>query len=428
MIPTREDEVLTLTYEVLLGEIVVADDSGVDLQEFIFTPANQGQFTVRLSALADNGETAVTEQTITVISNNSEATISGDNAGALTEDDAGDSGVLTVSDPDDGESVFQEQSETPGDFGDFSITAAGNWTYNLTADLQSMNLGDELTDSFNVTSFDGTATETVTITIDGLNDLATIGGELVGEFSEDETSTSGVLTVMDVDDGEGFIGEQTATTGTYGTFSIDAAGNWSYMRTVDLQSMNDGDLLTDSFDVTSADGATTETVTISINGLNDTASISGENAGAMTEDDMSVGGVLAVSDVDSGENVFQPQTGTSGSYGTFSIDAAGNWSYTRYGQPAVDERGDELTDSFAVTSADGTATETVTITINGLNDTATISGDNTGDMTEDERRRQRHPGGQRCGQRPKRLPAAEWHVGQLRHLQHRRSRKLELHP
>ncbi len=49
----------------------------------------------------------------------------------------------------------------------------------------------------------------------------------------------------------------------------------------------------------------------------------------MTEDDPGDSGILTVNDVDNGQNVFQPQNGTSGSYGTFSIDAAGNWSYTR---------------------------------------------------------------------------------------------------
>ncbi|QDO85948.1 hypothetical protein FM037_25175 [Shewanella psychropiezotolerans] len=42
-----------------------------------------------------------------------------------------------------------------------------------------------------------------------------------------------------------------------------------------------------------------------------------------------VSGSLTVTDVDSGEAVFQVQTDVAdGNYGSFSIDADGNWSYT----------------------------------------------------------------------------------------------------
>ena len=55
-------------------------------------------------------------------------------------------------------------------------------------------------------------------------------------------------------------------------------------------------------------------------------------AGAITETDaiMGTSGTLTVSDIDTGENVFTPQTDVAGSngYGTFSIDAAGAWTYT----------------------------------------------------------------------------------------------------
>src|SRR5262249_61192645 len=44
---------------------------------------------------------------------------------------------------------------------------------------------------------------------------------------------------------------------------------------------------------------------------------------------------------------------------------------------------DTASDTFTVRSLDGTASRQVTITINGTNDPATFTGDDTGDVTED---------------------------------------------
>ena len=81
--------------------------------------------------------------------------------------------------------------------------------------------------------------------INGLNDTATIGGDTTGAMTEDEAGASGALTVGDADDGEAVFQAQTGTVGNHGNFSVDAAGNWTYTRTADLDSMNDGDVLTD---------------------------------------------------------------------------------------------------------------------------------------------------------------------------------------
>ena len=331
-----------------------------------------------------HGGTSQATVTISVTGIDDAVIIGGDLSGSLTEDESGASGVATVSDVDGSEDTFQVQSDTAGVYGTFSIDASGDWTYTRTADLQDLNQGDDVTDYFTVTSEDGTASETVTITITGLNDNASIGGDLVGGLTEDESGASGVATVSDVDDGEDVFQVQSDTAGVYGTFSIDASGDWTYTRTADLQDLNQGDDVTDYFTVTSEDGTASETVTITITGLNDNASIGGDLVGGLTEDESGASGVATVSDVDDGEDVFQVQSDTAGVYGTFSIDASGDWTYTRTANLQDLNQGDEVTDNFTVTSADGTASETVTITITGLNDDASISGDLVGGLTEDE--------------------------------------------
>jgi len=154
-----------------------------------------------------------------------------------------------------------------------------------------------------------------------------------------------------------------------GLFSYDPNGAFESLAACDTAQVSFDYQIEDSFGETDS-----ATVTITIDGLNDAASISGNNAGSMTEDEVGSGGVLAVSDVDNGQAVFQPQTDVVGTYGKFSINAAGNWSYTRTSDLQSMAAGEVLADSFTVVSADGTASQLVTITINGVNDAPTITG------------------------------------------------------
>src|SRR5205823_4705470 len=83
-------------------------------------------------------------------------------------------------------------------------------------------------------------------------------------------------------------------------------------------------------------------------------------------------------DVDAGQSNFVPQAGTAGSngYGTFTLAADGSWNYTASdSQTAVQQlgAGQSLTDSFTAVSSDGTASQLVTVTINGTNDVPSIT-------------------------------------------------------
>ncbi|WP_115935454.1 VCBS domain-containing protein [Aestuariispira insulae] len=207
-------------------------------------------------------------------------------------------------------------------------------------------------------------------------------------MTEDTTLTaSGSLTATDADAGESGFQAQSDTAGSYGSFSIDADGNWSYdlaNDATDVQALGAGDSLTESFTVLTGDG-TEETVTITINGTDDAPEISGDDSGAVTEDTtLTASGSLTATDADAGESGFQAQSDTAGSYGSFSIDADGNWSYD-LANDATDVQalgaGDSLTESFTVLTGDGTE-ETVTITINGTDDAPELSGSFTGAVTE----------------------------------------------
>ena len=70
-----------------------------------------------------------------------------------------------------GQHVHNHSSIT-GTIGNFSIDAAGNWTFTANSAFDSLNVGDSVNETFNVTSVDGTPS-TVQITINGTNDAAT---------------------------------------------------------------------------------------------------------------------------------------------------------------------------------------------------------------------------------------------------------------
>ena len=123
------------------------------------------------------------------------------------------------------------------------------------------------------------------------------------------------------------------------------------------------------------------TLTINVTPMNDAAVVSSATVN-LTETNvpLSTSGTLLISDVDSAAT-FIAQTGTVGSYGTFSIDAAGAWSYTA--SSAHDEfvAGTTYTDTFNVASADATATS-VTINILGSNDAPVITTGATQSVAE----------------------------------------------
>ncbi len=361
--------------------------------------------TITVTVDDGHGGTATQVITITVDGTSDGAIITpskpGDDAGTVQEDKVYTaSGKLDVTDPDAGEAVFRPQTDFVGKYGTFSIDANGNWTFKLDNDakaVQQLGAKEHLTETFTVTTADGTA-GTVTITINGTNDAPTISGAATGAVKEDGTTTaSGQLTQTDVDVNDKHTWSvNNDGKGQYGTFTVDQNGKWTYVLDNDsakVQALTEGQKVTDSITVTVDDGnggTATKTITVDITGTNDAAVITpskpGDDAGTVQEDKIyTANGKLDVTDKDAGQATFQPQTDFAGKYGTFSIDANGNWTFKLDNDAkAVQQLGakEHLTETFTVTTADGTA-GTVTITINGTNDAPTISGAATGAVKED---------------------------------------------
>ncbi|WCE31064.1 VCBS domain-containing protein [Vibrio sp. SCSIO 43137] len=413
------------------------------LDNTLADPLNQGDIETDVLTVTSLDGTATQEITITIFGTNDGAFItSGEGDNSVTETgtdqeqpaDSTAGGQLFVSDVDDGEATFQPPTaeDLQGDYGVFTFnTDDGTWTYTIDEDLaDKLNDGDVESDSLTVTSFDGTATETITVEVVGTNDGATIivddddGGEGEGgqdtntvEASSDadgvvidpgDSSAGGKLLVQDVDEGEDVFQPVDADdlTGVYGDFSFDPdTGVWSYTLDNERAATNgltEGQQEVDELTVVSADGTDSYTITVNVLGSNDEAKIvtvgdqdtdvkeegkSGD--GTVTEaGDDSAGGQLQVLDVDDGENVFHPDDSGEheGMYGTFTFDSdSGVWSYTLDNtkpetQALVD--GAQVQDTLTVNSFDSTASYEIVVNVEGTNDGAVITDDGDGEGGE----------------------------------------------
>ncbi|MEZ8019491.1 VCBS domain-containing protein [Vibrio splendidus] len=276
-----------------------------------------------------------------------------------------------------------------------TIDANGNWTFTANSAFNQLNVGDKVSEIFNVTSVDGTLS-TVTVTINGTNDIATLSSELKDLTETDAVlSTGGQLTITDPDAVDATVVAQTNVAGTYGHFSIGTDGAWTYQTDTAVDALNANQVVQETFTVENTDG-TQATVTVNIMGTNDAAMITGTATGTLTEDinvnaqnKLYVSGQLNITDADAGESGFNyhgyNHTALHGSYGKLNISSDGHWGYSADNTQAVIQAlgaGQQLTDTIQVTSKDGT-TQDIVITINGTNDVAVITGKNSGVVTEE---------------------------------------------
>ena len=255
----------------------LVDVTGWDLSILHVTAADSfaGDISIIVAATsqeASNGDTATSTTTIDVTITPANTAPSAVADTATGNEDTVITGNVLANDTDgDGDAL---SATLLGDVtnGTLVLNTDGSFTYTPNANFNG-------TDSFTYVANDGkadsTTPATVTITVNPVNDPAVIGGDATGSVTEDGTPIArGALTVSDVDGlaEETFVA-QTDTAGTYGTFSIDAAGAWTYTldnASVTVQALNAGDAVTDAFTITSADG-TTSSVEITVNGTDEVA-------------------------------------------------------------------------------------------------------------------------------------------------------------
>jgi VCBS repeat-containing protein len=255
------------------------------------------------------------------------------------------------------------------------------------------NLDFNGADTLQIVTSDGALSDAkvVVIGVNAVNDAAVIEGTKSGSVVEaggvanaqvNVPTAAGTLTAKDVDNPANmFIAQPTtASVSGFGSYQITASGDWLY--TLDnnnpaVEALGDGDTLTDSFAVQSADG-TNQVITISISGSNDSALTSGVTSGTVIEAggiaNGNVGtptatGALVAKDID-GSASFQALPTAASAYGSYQVSAIGVWTYTLDNTNPVVQAlnvSDTLIDTFTVRTVDNTP-QVITIVIKGSTD------------------------------------------------------------
>ncbi|MEI6732756.1 MAG: DUF4347 domain-containing protein [Comamonadaceae bacterium] len=174
--------------------------------------------------------------------------------------------------------------------------------------------------------------------------------------------------------------------GSFGQMTLLADGNWTYTLSnaqANVQGLKTGETRADTFIANTTDGSST-TITITVSGTDDVAVLGGVSAGSVTENATTplliTSGVLTITTPDAGQARFSSNvTPMPGALGALTISDTGHWEY-RVENSAVQYlgAGQQLLETFTVSSIDASATKLVSVTVTGVNDaptgSVTISG------------------------------------------------------
>jgi len=182
-------------------------------------------------------------------------------------------------------------------------------------------------------------------------------------------NTSGQLVIGDADTGEAHVVAQTAS-GTYGTFTVNADGSWTFAGNGAHNELTSGQQVSQSLVVTSQDGSATGTITVNITGTNDAPVLSTSSTTvAVTQGGASVSDVLASISASDADGAFQYSLAEASDL--FTINAtSGVISLTTKGAETVSGLSGagtlpEYTLHVQATDALGaSSTETVTVNVN----------------------------------------------------------------
>ena len=403
-VAATEDTALTIAPATLLGNDTDID-SGTTLTitsvqgavngsvalvggNVVFTPAanynGPASFTYTVSD--GNGGTSTATVTVNVAAVN-DAPVAQAASFTVAEDAAVVNGAVTATDVDAGATLtFALNGAAPA-----GLTFNSNGTYSFNpanAAYQSLGVNQQtiITVPYTVTDNAGaTSTANLVITVTGTNDTPVAvadTGSLLENATLTTTAATGVLANdTDVDAGDsrsvsaisfggssGTVGS--ALSGTYGTLTLNADGSYAYSANRPAaDALVAGQVVTESFSYTMRDAAgatSTATLTFTITGQNDAPSITGPLTGSVKEDTtLTATGTLTIVDPDAGQSSFVAQSGVAGTYGTFSIDASGHWTYTLANAAANVQAlpaGASIVENFTVSSADGSS-RTVAVTV-----------------------------------------------------------------
>ena len=242
-------------------------------------------------------------------------------------------------------------SALTGTYGQLTIAADGSYSYVANQDLaDALDVGDSVTDTFNYTLSDGTATDigVITITILGANDNPTAvndtgyikeggtltvansaaassgtstgnhTGDMTDNDTDDDASSTATITSITATTASGsaqttFSSNSETVTGAYGTLTINSDGSYSYVANSNISGLDAGDAnITDVFTYIVSDGTATSTATLTINVIASQDLTARNDTGTVNED--------ATLEVDDGDNA-NSITATATFVDSFSVSS-----------------------------------------------------------------------------------------------------------
>ena len=268
------------------------------------------------------------------------------------------------------------------------------WTFNATvAELQFLAAGETRVQQYTVTVDDGnggTVDQIVNVTITGTNDVPTItNAASSGIVVEDgAAAVSGVIAFADVDlrdahtitssaNGANYLGVFTATVDDNG--AGDGAGAVTWTFSVDqaaIQYLAAGQTLTQTYNVTVSDGqggTVTQPVSVTITGTNDAPVANADFATTNEDTPVTFDVRTNDTDVDGTARTVTHINGAAIATGTpvvlsdggrVALNTNGTLTYT----PAANTNGAQTFDYTINDGHGGTATSTVNLTVNPVND------------------------------------------------------------
>ena len=274
-----------------------------------------------------------------------------------------------------------------GTYGQLSVTNDGHWSYEASiAAYRNLPVGAVETDTFTLKNSAGTNIGTVTVKIVGTNEAPVVTAG-VASAAED-----GALVTVDAlahatDGDAAYNGVDTGTTlsvvlptalpdgviydaATHSFVLNPAHAAFQYLAAEQTTAV------TVAYGVSDGMVTTPTTLNFTVTGVNDVATVSSvsvEKTEGNAATDLSASGKLTIADADAGQAYVVARNNVAGTYGTFAIDVNGNWTYTGNGAHNELAAGQQVSDSFTVTSQDGSGTGgTVRVNITGTNDAPVV--------------------------------------------------------
>ncbi|MDP1690556.1 MAG: Ig-like domain-containing protein, partial [Burkholderiaceae bacterium] len=332
---------------------------------------------------------------VSVVGSNDPSVIAGPLTGTVQEDvTASAVGTLTATDIETGVRGFIVQTNVAGSHGLFSIDAAGNWSYalnNAAANVQALAAGQSLTETFVVTTDDG-SNASITVTVRGSNDAPVVSSTAINASEQGAAVALGLAAPSDIDSGAVLtitvsglpsIGQIQFADGTPvlngATLSAAQLAGLRYLPPADY----DGVAAVGSFSYSVSDGSVSVAgaTAITLAAVNDAPVASNASTGT-GENAVLNASVPAATDIDGTIASYALGTGVGAGNGSLSFNADGSYVFN----PGADfdslAAGATRVVTFIYTATDNngavSAPATVTITVTGTNDSPVASNATAG--------------------------------------------------